>query len=218
MFGWQSTQLGKTNAFKPVPPRFPFVQVPHVADNHWAVASTMTSNGVSCYKDTVAYYDSLRPLRTSPNIRKTICYFYKCDSSILYFHIVDVMRQPNSFDCGVFAAAIATEVAYNCDPAECRWDTSKMRQHLLLCLESGQMTRFPTVGKRRIAFGSRIIKSIPEELFCICRNEKTRPMIACDQCKKWFHKDCIGLDIDNSYKSEAWACEPCMHMLKQLQM
>ena len=95
--------MGKTNAFKPVPPRSPFVQVLHVADNHWAVASNRTSNGVSCCKDTVAY-----------------------DSSILYFHIVDVMRQPNSFDCGVFAAAIATELAYNCDPAECRWDTSKI--------------------------------------------------------------------------------------------
>ena len=60
------------------------------------------------------------------------------------------MRQPNSNDCGVFAAAIATELTHYSDPALCRWDTSKMRQHLLLCLEAGKMTRFPTLGKRQI--------------------------------------------------------------------
>lgn len=41
-----------------------------------------------------------------------------------------------SHDCGLYGA---TELAHYCDPALCHWDSSKMRQHLPLCLEEGRM-------------------------------------------------------------------------------
>ena len=58
------------------------------------------------------------------------------------------MRQPNASDCGLHAAAIATELANYSDPALSQWDTGKMRQHLRDCLEAGKMSRFPTLGQR----------------------------------------------------------------------
>ena len=165
IFGWQSTRLGKFDTFKPVPSRSAFM---HVADCHWAVASNVKTMEKSYHSNAVTYYDSLRPLNVSQHLRKNVCSFLKCSSSVLHFDVADVMRQPNTNDCGLFAAAIATELAHYSDPALCRWDTSKMRQHLLLCLETGKMTRFPTLGKRRIGFGARIRRSIVEKLFCKC--------------------------------------------------
>ena len=155
---------------------------------------------------------------TTQWFKKPVCSFFKSDCSVLHFDVADIMRQPNSNDCGVFAAAVATELAHYCDPTLCKWDTSQLRQHLLLCLEAGKMTRFPTVGKRRIAFGSRIRKSIPEKLYCMCRmpNDTARPMIACDQCKQWYHKDCVALDINKSYEDETWTCKPCSDLLHHL--
>ena len=79
------------------------------------------------------------------------------------------------------------------------------------------MSRFPT-GRRRIPFGSCVRKSKLEKLHCICRmpNDKERAMIACDQCKGWFHKDCMGLDVVKSYKTEEWMCQDCQEFLENL--
>ena len=62
------------------------------------------------------------------------------------------------------------------------------------------------MGKRCIAFGTRVRKSVSEEILWICRtvNDKTRPMIQCAQCLKWYHKDCMGLDVEKSYKGVKW--------------
>ena len=46
-------------------------------------------------------------------------------------------------------------------------DMKKMRRHLLLCLESGELTRFPTIGERRIRFGTRVRKSFNYSIFSI---------------------------------------------------
>ena len=57
---------------------------------------------------------------------KPVCSFFKSDCSVLHFDVADIMRQPNSNDCGVFAAAVATELAHYCDPTLCKWDTSQL--------------------------------------------------------------------------------------------
>ena len=216
--GWQSTQLGKFDAFKPLPPQSAFIQILHVGNCHWAVASNLNVAERAPYSNAVTYYDSLRPLTVTTKLLRTICSFYKCKSSVLYFDVAEVMRQPNTRDCGVFAAAIATELAHYQDPTLCKWDTSQMREHLLHCFESGKMTRFPMQTKRRLGFASRIRKSIGEKLFCSCRmpNDKTRLMIQCDQCKEWYHKDCVALDIMKSYQDESWICQQCLSLLVQL--
>ena len=46
-------------------------------------------------------------------------------------------------DCGLFAIAFATELAYGNDPVRVSYVQSAMRDHLLLCLEQGKMEPFP---------------------------------------------------------------------------
>ena len=74
----------------------------------------------SVNSNAVTLYDSLRPPSVSQDLQKNICSFFKCNSLVLHFDMADVMKQPNMDDCGVFAAAIATELAHYSDPALCR--------------------------------------------------------------------------------------------------
>ena len=126
------------------------------------------------------------------------------------------MHQPNSYDCGVFAIANAAELAFKCDPALYFYDCGSMRKHLLTCFERGKIERFPTTGKRRIPFDSRIWKSIREAVYCICRmpNNKHRAMIMCDKCRIYFHMDCMKLDQQKSYSNKEWSCHSCSSLLQ----
>ena len=45
---------------------------------------------------------------------------------------------------------------------------------------------------------------------CLCKEgwDGAKDMIQCEECWKWFHLDCIGLDLDK-YKEENWFCDDC---------
>ena len=51
--------------------------------------------------------------------------------------------QQGNTDCGLFAIAYATEVAFGHDPANFIFDQSQMRDHLFKCLTSKTIERFP---------------------------------------------------------------------------
>ena len=216
IFGFQSTQLSKREGlFVHVPPNRPFIQVLHVAKCHWLTTSNVNVHGGACYKDIIGVYDSGRPKAVSAEITNSVCSFFKCTSDVIRFDIMNVIPQPNVNDCGVHAIAHATELAHGADPVTCNWDMGQMRKHLLSCLESGVMTRFPKGGQRRVRFGTRVRKSFPFDLFCICRavNDDSKSMIECVRCLKWYHKECMALDDEKSYSSVKWMCTECNSIL-----
>jgi len=47
---------------------------------------------------------------------------------------------PPAADCSLFAIAFATVLAYREQSGHCLFDQNKMRQHLLKCLQEGEMT------------------------------------------------------------------------------
>ena len=153
-------------------------------------------------------------------VKKMVCSFYKCKSQAIHFDLVNVETQPNSYDCGVYAIANATELAYSLDPALCSWNQSMLRRHLKSCLEQGSISQFPKSGKRKIPFGSRVKHTVLERIYCVmsCRmpNDKMRAMIACDNCREWYHKDCVGLDVHKEYSNVDWKCSDCQGFLSKL--
>ena len=78
-------------------------------------------------------YDSLPRRNVHHSIVKQICSFFKpplrCES--VKFDVMNTEKQPNGFDCGVFALACATELAFGCDPVLREWDVKNMRPHLI---------------------------------------------------------------------------------------
>ena len=219
VFGWQSTQCSKRDGmFQPIPPNSLFVQILHVHQSHWIVVSNIDGKSGGSFSDTVCIFDSDRPLKLSHSIKKMVCSFFKAPSDALHFDIMNVQGQNNSFDCGVFAIAYATELAYGYDSVICCWDDGKMRQHLKHCLENGCITRFPTRGERTIPLGMRTLNSVLQKIYCICgmpNTNKKRPMVMCDGCLKWYHGDCMSIDCDEVGKSK-WICCQCTDVLNEL--
>ena len=51
--------------------------------------------------------------------------------------------QHGNTDCGLYAIAYTTELAFGHDPTDFTFDQSQLRDHLLNCLTSRTITRFP---------------------------------------------------------------------------
>ena len=126
--GWQSTELGRnSNQFKVT--ASPLVQFLHVNGNHWLVVST-----VNCTPETVNIYDSAYTL-VRCNTKLQISTFHRPSTPNLYFQSLDIQRQTNSKDCGVYAIANATALVLGKDPVLYNWDRKQMRNHLISCFE-----------------------------------------------------------------------------------
>ena len=93
-------------------------------------------------------------------------------------------------DRGVFAVSMATDLCRNVDPYSSFYEQKIMRAHLKSCFETTKISPFPssTVVKKQ-----RILKTIVINLYCICRQPEVCPMVACDKCGEWYHKECANI-------------------------
>lgn len=208
--GWQSSQCGRDFKFRPVNARQKYVQILHDR-GHWITVSNIDTKQHDVTAS-VHVYDSYQPSDISLNVKKQVCSLIRSSHDEVTFDIINIMPQPNSCDCGIFAIACATELAYGHDPALCCWDVTQMRQHLQLCFESGKLSQFPTTKRRRVPFGRRVKHMVLEKIYCLCRmpNERFRPMIQCENCFGWFHFDCVHYD-----SSLEWKCPNCLQFLSE---
>ena len=108
------------------------LQVVHVNNNHWIVASTSENN-----KPDIIAYDSLNAtIYTTMQVILAKLVNSKND----YFTIGarQVNTQSGTKDCGLFSAAYCTSLANGQDPSTICYDQGKMRNHLLECLDAKQ--------------------------------------------------------------------------------
>ena len=56
---------------------------------------------------------------------------------------MDVQMQSGTYDCGLFAIAFATALVGGEHPGKFLFNQDSMRQHLIKCLELGEITMFP---------------------------------------------------------------------------
>ena len=139
--GFEDTSLGILKQYSIQ--KNEFIQIIH-DKNYWVTIHADPETYVS----TVYLYDSLQKAKVSDSIVKQVCEIRKCSQSILNIVSMPVQQQLNACDCGVFAVAFATDLAYGKDPAVQYYDTHKMRNHLLHSLQSRLITPFPTTNKR----------------------------------------------------------------------
>ena len=57
-----------------------------------------------------------------------------------------VQKQPDGFNCGVFAIAFAAEILDGCSPMDAVFDVGQMRRNLMTCLQQETLTPFPKVA------------------------------------------------------------------------
>ena len=159
--GFQHTQLGKKLQFKIIDSKSPFIQILHVSGNHWVVVSN-----INCSKDVINIYDSL-----NTHVNKATLYqlftFFKPQTRLVKLGLVNIQKQTNNCDCGLFAIAVAFELAAGNDPLSQRFITNEMRHHVINCFEKGEIQLFPKeIVKRRVQ--SQYNKVITEMLVCSC--------------------------------------------------
>ena len=212
--GLQSPLLGINYQFKAIKLTCGFVQILNLCSNHWVTVSNKVGGLV--IRDNVYVFDSLMPNKVDMNMIKQVCSLLKSPSRSLFFNIVDVMRQQNSYDCGLHAVAAATDIVFAKDPVKSRWDFPRMRPHLLQCLEEGKISPFPVIAERPIRFGRRIKLGREIDVYCCCRmpynSKESDGMIQCQMCLVWYHGHCVPINVEE-YKHSNWHCTKCNELM-----
>ena len=114
------------------------IQLLHDGRNHWILS--FCSNGP------VQVCDSLNTALTRSS-RKAIRSLYKhyfFGDEVISF--LPVQRQPDGYNCGLFAIAFAAEILDGKSPSEAIFSVDKMCGHLISCLETQKLSHFPKVS------------------------------------------------------------------------
>ena len=86
-----------------------------------------------------------------------------------------------------------------------------MRQHLINCIDTEQMTEFPLTNKKISVRRQKHCKTIIIKNYCICNlPDCVDDMVQCDYCKKWFHKSCVSVPQDKSLENVDFSCNVCI--------
>ena len=126
---------------------------------------------------------------------------------------VSVQQQKNSVDCGLFAIAFATSLAFGDDPRDITYDEDVLRSHLVNCLTEKNMSKFPTRQGR----SQRCKQAMSRvELYCSCRmpyftsKDERYDMACCKKCSSWYHRVCENIpDSVFTNKRKTWNCLSC---------
>ena len=113
----------------------------HFTNGHWVVSQL--------HEGTVNLYDSLNATTISANLSEQIqaLYFKRAGSGSV--SLIPVQKQPNVTDCGLYAIANTTSLAYGEAPEKNLYDEKEMRDHLLSCFEAMVLIPFPTKSRSR---------------------------------------------------------------------
>ena len=114
------------------------IQLLHDGRNHWILS--FCSNG------RVQVCDSLNTALTRSSrkaIRSLYKHYFSGDKVISF---LPVQRQPDGYNCGLFAIAFAAEILDGKSPVEAIFSVDEMSEHLISCLETQKRSPFPKVS------------------------------------------------------------------------
>ena len=150
-------------------------------------------------------------VKINTSLEFQLCKIYGRNKNTILIKILEVQKQDNSIDCGLFTIANAVEFCNNGfkGGTHINYDEKYMRDHLIYCLERGFFSQLP---KNRIGRAPTILKTkdhlIP--INCDCGSPDTiEDMIGCEGengrklCNMWRHKSCAG----NIGNCNNWLCE-----------
>lgn len=179
------------------------LQVLHVDGNHWALASTISlPNGAD-----ILLYDSLY---TSMNHQTKLLLSELVHTSKPAFTVgfANLYKQSGTADCGLFAVAYCTDLAFGKEPCHYIYNQAEMRGHLLKCFQQMKLEPFATLRERKVTNSFRFI---PVKVHCYCRRTDYygSQMYFCDGvCGQWFHHECV---TNPPARSEKFYCNNCSH-------
>lgn len=113
------------------------LQIIHCLDrHHWIVATTIGSG-----KNQIKIFDSIFR-NVDSQTKKVLSNLFGCLST-LTIKVVNSQKQNGVKDCGLFAIAFATALAFGENPSEIKFSQESMRAHLINCFEQDKLIPFP---------------------------------------------------------------------------
>ena len=204
--GLQSCCYAQKPCFRPTTDTF--IQIlnthPKGGGLHWVTVLTY-ENPVS---GAVKLYDSSLALGVSTSIEMSVSNMLRSPESSISIKLMNSDIQPNTNDCGVYAIAFAVSLAFGKEPAYLHFENSKMRSHLLNCLQSGVLTEFPCKPEKR---KSLYVQAHTVPLYCTCRMPESDLMFQCTKCQRWFYPNCqeIKMNARQMKNSKTVKCLEC---------
>ena len=183
-----------------------FIQIinrsPGAGGSHW-----LTVSNINCLQDEVCVYDS--SFDDLPHVEElVVASLVQANSNKLKVKFPKVAMQVNGNDCGLYAIANATALAFGRDPSTQVYIPRLMREHLIKCLENRHLEPFSvTKGSKSRRKITKTVLEIP--LYCTCKMPDTRTLyVICDLCSMEYHPECIGLDGQFT-DSMPFICQQC---------
>ena len=129
-------------------------------------------------------YDSMY-CNTTPEVKKIVAAILFTKLPRITLKFVHVQMQCGTQDCGFFAIAFATALCLEKQPGQLAFYQDQMRSHLLLCLESQDMTMCPVKKERRSGYILTVKGEHSYPVFCTCRLPALQnvTMVHCTSCK-----------------------------------
>jgi len=184
-----------------------FIQVINTG-SHWVCLSS-----ISCPAGVVKVYDSLYGRASTKAVDHACRMLFHRGKTVTLIH-EKVQKQKGINDCGLFAIAFATTLCHGHDPATTRYDQKAMRQHLVDCLESLDISEFPSTDKRVPLVEYATKKSVP--IYCSCRMpNNNKEYVQCDGCREWFHPTCANIPSVVVNTKRQWRCFTCRQNRKK---
>ena len=119
--------------------------------------------------------------------------------------VIPLQQQSQPNICGVFSIAAAFHASSGDDVGSLSFDETKMRPHLIHCLEEGELTPFPMSASSHVKRANSENIVIPVN--CQCQRPDSREeMVACDSCDKWYHFSCVNIEVAPPGE---WFCDNC---------
>ena len=112
------------------------LQIIHSRGDHWIVATT-----IECDLGEVRVFNSVYESQDDET-HQTIRRMFGSNTSLLQVSTVNALKQQGGNDCGMFAIAISTCLAFGGDPTKMVICQARMRDHLLKCFEDKLLTQF----------------------------------------------------------------------------
>ena len=157
-------------------------------------------------------YDSMFTGRNSESLDLQLAMLYAKRTTQLRLTIASMQQQRGGSDCGLFALAVVTAIAFGKDPSILFWRQCNMRGHLVECFRTERITQFPTIETKDLQ--SKMTRNLETDyfvkLYCLCKLPKfvSKQMVQCQSCSNWFHKPCVEY-LDVRGKIDSFFCDLC---------
>ena len=116
------------------------IQIFHVNEDHWVCVTT-----IGTARKEVLVYDSWYTKWD----KSTISMFtkqFRCNTHSIKV-LKKVQKQQGRAECGLYAIANATSIAYERDPSQLVYCEKEMRQHLVNCFSQNDLEPFPLINE-----------------------------------------------------------------------